>query len=205
MDPNKTIAETPGESPQEQPAQQLNGQLEEEYEPSLEEIADGEELSEDEASENMPEMAFSWEASEFVHHHKSPLWYMVLGIATLVLSGLAVWLGLWLEIGVFIVMAIAIMVYASKPPRTLLYELSSEGLHVDGRLYPFSYFRSFSVMADAEWHSIDLEPVKRLSPRVVVLFDTEDFDEIVGHLELHLPREDREPDVIERISRYVRF
>ena len=76
---------------------------------------------------------------------------------------------------------------------------------MDGRLYPFSYFRSFSVVADEEWHSIDLEPVKRLSPRVVVLFDTEDFDEIVGHLELHLPREDREPDVIERISRYVRF
>ena len=197
MDPNKTTAEIPDVSPQEHPAER--------YEPSLEEIADGQEQSEAEASEHMPEMAFSWEASEYVHHHKSNTWYIVLCLAVAMLIGLAIILKLWLEIGVFILMGIAIIVYARKPPRTLLYELSTEGLHVDGRLYPFSYFRSFSVVADTEWHSIDLEPVKRLSPRVVVLFDTEDFDDIIGHLELHLPREDREPDMIERISRYVRF
>jgi hypothetical protein len=152
-----------------------------------------------------PEMAFSWQASEFVHHHKSMMWYVGLSMAVMVMVVLAVWLHYWLEIGVFVIAGVAVMVYARKPPRTLLYELSNEGVHIDGKLYPFSVFRSFSVLPDEEWHSIDLEPAKRLNPRLVLLFDTPDLEQIVDHLELHLPREDREPDLIERITRYLRF
>jgi hypothetical protein len=152
-----------------------------------------------------PEMAFSWQASEYVHHHKSTGWYAALVGAVVALMAGAVLLKLWLYMAVFLIMGIAVMVYARKPPRTMMYELSSEGVHIDGKLFPFTVFRSFSVMPDEEWHSIDLEPAKPFNPRMVLLFNTEDFDEIVGHLELHLPRVDREPDVIERITRYVRF
>ena len=152
-----------------------------------------------------PEVAFSWEASEFVHNHKSPSWYGVLALLVAVLASLAVWLHLWLEIGVFLAMGAAVVVYARKPPRTLLYELSEEGVHIDGKLRPFTDFRSFGVMPDDEWHSIDLEPAKRFSPRTVLLFNSEDFEPIVSHLELHLPREDRDLDFIERLTRYVRF
>lgn len=152
-----------------------------------------------------PEVAFSWQASEYVHHHKSILWYATVVLVVLVLCGIAAWLRLWLEVGVFLVMGAAVFVYASKPPRTLLYELSSEGVHIDDKLYPFSELRSFSVIEDPEWHSIDLEPAKRFSPRVVLLFDPKHYDEIVGHLERHLPREDRELDFIEKFTRKVRF
>ena len=159
----------------------------------------------EEEADTEPEIAFSWEASEYVHNHKSATWYAALVAIVVVLAGLAVWLHLWLEIGVFIAMGGALAVYAHKPPRVMKYELSDEGVHIDGKLYPFAEFRSFGVIPDEEWHSIDLEPAKRLSIRRVILFDTKDFDEIVGHLELHLPREDRPLDMIERITRYVRF
>jgi hypothetical protein len=152
-----------------------------------------------------PEIAFSWQASEYVHHHKSKLWYVVLVGFFAGLAGIAIWLHLWLEIGVLAGAAGALAVYAHKPPRMMQYELSDQGVHIDGKLYSFMEFRSFGVIADEEWHSIDLEPVKRLSPRRVILFDSGDFDEIVSHLELHLPREDRALDLIERITRYVRF
>jgi hypothetical protein len=152
-----------------------------------------------------PEMAFSWQASEFVHHHKSMGWYAALIGVVAVLVGGAVILHLWLYIAVFLMMGIAVVVYARKPPRTMMYELSSDGVHIDGKLFPFSEFRSFGVMPDEEWHSIDLEPAKRFYPRMVLLFDTEDFDSIVGHLELHLPRVDRNLDIIESVTRYLRF
>ncbi|HVQ43441.1 MAG TPA: hypothetical protein VMT30_00530 [Candidatus Saccharimonadia bacterium] len=152
-----------------------------------------------------PEEPISWQASEFVHHHKSPLWYGVLGLIVFVLAAVAVWLHLWLEIGLFLAMGAAVVVYARKAPRTLLYELDGDGLTIDGKKYGFEDFRSFGVVEDTEWHSIDLEPSKRFSPRMVVLFDSSSLDEIVEHLERHLPRADREPDVIERITRYVRF
>ncbi len=163
------------------------------------------EADDDSSAESEPEVAFSWQASEYVHNHKSKAWYGALGLIVAVLAGLAAWLHLWLEVVVFIAMGGALAVYAHKPPRVMQYELSDQGVHIDGSLYPFAEFRSFGVIPDEEWHSIDLEPTKRLSPRRVILFDTVDFDEIVGHLELHLPREDRPLDVIERITRYVRF
>jgi hypothetical protein len=152
-----------------------------------------------------PEIAFSWQASEYVHHHKGTAWYGGLFAIIAVLIGVAAWLHSWLEIGVFIAMCGVIVVYARKPPRTLLYELSENGIQIDRKAYPFSEFRSFAVMRDDEWHSIDLEPTRRLSPRVVLLFDPEDFEVIVGHLEMHLPREDRDWDIIETITRYLRF
>ena len=175
-------------------------------EAQVEEVQEDTEVEEpEEGADTEPEMAFSWEASEYVHNHKSTMWYGVLGLIVAALSGLAILLHLWLEIGVFIAMGGALAVYAQKPPRVMRYELSDQGVHIDGALYPFGDFRSFGVIPDEEWHSIDLEPTKRFSPRRVILFDTEDFDEIVGHLELHLPREDRPLDIIERITRYVRF
>ena len=152
-----------------------------------------------------PEVAFSWQASEYVHHQKSARWYAALAAIVVALVVFAVVFHFWLEIGVFIVMGVALFIYASKPPRVMTYELSTEGIHVDGKLFPFSDFRSFSVVEDQDWHSIDLEPTKRFNPRMVLLFDPEDFDPIVSHLELHLPKVDRTPDMIERLTRYLRF
>jgi hypothetical protein len=86
-----------------------------------------------------------------------------------------------------------------------MYELTPKGISIDGKSYAYKEFRSFGVLSDVEWHTIDLEPTKRFSPRITVLFSDDDFDEIVGHLELHLPREDQRPDVIDRLSRYLRF
>lgn len=194
----------PNETANPEPEKELNQAAEAPVEETGE--AQGEEYAEEpEQSQSVPEMAYSWEASEFVHHHKSMLWYAVMWSAIIALAAIAVWLHLWLEIGVFVLMGIAILVYASKAPRTLLYELGPDGIHIDGKLYAYTAFRSFSVSQEPEWHSVDLEPVKRFSPRVVMLYDPEDYDPIVGHLEVHLPREDREPDMIEKITRAVRF
>jgi hypothetical protein len=168
--------------------------------------ADGQEInSEDAQGTTDTEVAFSWQASEFVQHHKGMGWYAILLLASAILIAVAAYLHSWLEIGVFIAVCAVVIVYARKPPRTLMYELSGQGIQIDGKMYAFTEFRSFAVMHDEEWQSIDLEPTKRLSPRVVMLFDPEDSDSIVGHLELHLPRHDREADLVERITRYLRF
>jgi hypothetical protein len=152
-----------------------------------------------------PEIAFRWQASEYVHNYKNVQWYGGLAAVVVALIGLAIWQHLWLEIGVFIAAGVAVLVYARKPPRMMMYELSAEGIHIDGRLHSFAEFRSFGVIPDIDWHTIDLEPTQRLRPRTALLFNTEDFDSIVGHLELHLPRADRQLDMIERISHYLRF
>jgi hypothetical protein len=151
------------------------------------------------------EASFAWQASEYIHHEKTLIWYVVLTIIFFALLAIAYFTKQWLSIGVFIVMAVAIVVYARKPPRTLTYELGNDGISVDGHLYPFDQFRTFAVLPDLSWHTIDLEPTRRFMPRLSILFETENFDEVVGHLSQYLPRVDRQPDAVERLTRYLRF
>jgi len=172
---------------------------------SLAEASDDTVTPDELETERTNEVAFSWQASEYVHHHKGPEWYAGLGGGLAVLILAAALLHLWVEIGLFAAMGAAVAVYAHKPPRTLTYELTPQGITIEGKQYPFTDFRSFGVVKDEGWHTIDLEPMKRLAPRLSVLFDPDNFDSIVGHLELHLPRADREPDPIEKLSRYLRF
>ena len=164
------------------------------------------ELDVDTATEDsLAEESYSWQASEYVHHHKGAGWYAVLAIIVVILLLVAIIFKLWLSIGVFLAMGAAIVVYAYKPPRVLTYQLDSKHIIIENKPYPFESFRSFGVLSDESWHTIDLEPAKRFMPRLTVLFSDEDFDNVVAHLEAHLPRADREPDMVERLSRYLRF
>lgn len=163
-------------------------------------------LNPDVVEDGVPdEASFAWQASEYIHHEKSMMWYGVLAVVFLAMLTIAYFTKQWLSIGVFIVMAVAIVVYARKPPRTLTYELSNDGISIDGHLYPFDQFRSFAVLPDLSWHTIDLEPTRRFMPRLSILFETENFDAVVGHLSEYLPRADRQPDAVERLTRYLRF
>ncbi len=159
----------------------------------------------EEQPEQPEQPPFTWQASEYVHHHKGVSWYMGLALLLAVLLGVAIIFKLWLSMGVFVAMGLAIAVYARKPPRLLDYSLSSSGIDISGKDYPYENFRSFSVITDVSWHTIDLEPTQRFMPRLSILFGDDNFDEIVAHLAQYLPRTDREPDFVERASRYFRF
>ncbi len=197
------------EQPEVQPAvEQELAELEQpqaDQEPAEAELGDDEVYEDEEDINPLANETFSWQASEYVHHHKGVGWYAGLFLLVAVLLLAAVVFKLWLSVGVFLAMGVAIAVYAHKPPRVLTYELDAKNITIEGKAYPFNTFRSFGVLSDESWHTIDLEPTKRFMPRLTVLFSDEDFDDIVAHLEAHLPRADREPDFVERLTRYLRF
>lgn len=148
---------------------------------------------------------FSWQASEYVHHPKGPMWYLSLVIILAGLTAAAVFTHEWLAIAVFVCMFLAVVVYGSRQPRTLNYSISQDGLQIEGKTYPFGNFSSFAVVEDVAWHSVDLEPTQRFMPRLTILLDDTHVDEIVNRLGSQLPRFDRRPDLIERAARYLRF
>lgn len=152
-----------------------------------------------------PGQSFSWQASEFIHHQKSAGWYMILGLITIVLVLAAVITRQWFSIAVFATMTAAVVVYASKEPRVLNYRLDNAGITIDGKPNPYSRFKSYSVLKEMGWHMIDLDPTQRFAPRVSIIFDSEDLDKITAILDTKMPRVDREPDWIERLTRSIRF
>jgi hypothetical protein len=149
--------------------------------------------------------SFSWQASEFIHHQKKTAWYVIFGVVVLALVGVAIVTQQWFSVAVFIAMAAALVVYASKEPRVLQYQLDGTGITIERKHYPFKQFRSYAVFNDVAWHSIDLDPTQRFQPRLTMLFESKDLDTITGLLDLHLAHVDRNPDLVEQITRRLKF
>lgn len=148
----------------------------------------------------------TWEASEYVMHHKSPLWFMGLGAITVALIAL-LWVTLQdiLAIAVLILTAVSLIVYAVRRPHTLQYSISDDDIIVGHREYSYDSFRSFSIIRDGGLYSVTLMPTKRFAPAVSMYFPDEHADTIMELLSRHLPHEERELDLIDRITRSLRF
>lgn len=159
------------------------------------------------SSPTEPEMQpISWEASEYIHHQKDVLWFFGLIVIAALLVALSVFLvRSWTFTALVVVMAIAVVVFALRPPRTLRYTISSQGLKIDEKIYSYHDFKAFGVLEEGPLYSIVLLPVKRFMPSVNIYFPQEYGEEIVDHLGNVLPMEDLQLDMIDTLVRKLRF
>ncbi|MDB5179843.1 MAG: hypothetical protein JWN12_475 [Candidatus Saccharibacteria bacterium] len=149
----------------------------------------------------------TWTAQEYVHIDKSPLWFVIFVIVVLGLISIDI---LFLKSYTFsvlvVVMAVAVIIYTRRPPRTLTYALSiQQGLYVGEHLYHLEEFKAFGLIKDGEHNSIMLIPRKRFSPGVSVYFPEEAGEEIVDILGKRLPMENLKLDIIDIVVRKLRL
>ena len=149
----------------------------------------------------------TWTAQEYVHIDKSPLWFVLFVVVVLGLISIDIFLlQSWTFSVLVIVMAVAVIIYTRRPPRTLTYALSAkQGLYVGEHLYTFDEFKTFGLVKDGEHNSILLIPTKRFSPGVSVYFPEEAGEQIVDILGQRLPMEELKLDVIDIIVRKLRL
>lgn len=147
-----------------------------------------------------------WQAHEYIHREKNSLWYVILGIIVIVFMTVALLLMHSITFAVLIpVMAVALVVYAQRPPHLIDYVLSRQGLHVNDRLYGFAEFKNFAVMHGDDEYSIMLVPIKRFKPGVTIYFPEEKGEAVVDVLASRLPMEEAHIDPIDRLIRKLRI
>ncbi len=180
-------AEAPNEAPEEQPIEQS---------PST-----------DQAPVDEADDPVRWTASEYIHVEKSPIWYILFVIVVLGLIAVDVFLlKSYTFSALVIVMAVALVIYSRRPPRTMQYTLSEQhGLYVGEHLHSFSEFKAFGLIKDGEHHSIMLIPTKRFAPGLSVYFPEEAGEEIVDILGARLPMKPLKLDLIDIIVRQLRL
>ncbi|HSX41087.1 MAG TPA: hypothetical protein VLF21_00395 [Candidatus Saccharimonadales bacterium] len=152
-----------------------------------------------------PEHSYSWQASEFIFHQKTNSWYVTLWLVTAAICLVLGLLAQWLAVAMVVVMALAVVVYSRKEPRTLGYAVDDHGVSVEGKVTAYKLFRSYSIHQDLSWQTIDLEPTQRFVPRLTLLCENENIEQIASILAQHLPRVQRSPDLVERLTRYLKF
>lgn len=149
----------------------------------------------------------SWTASEFIDHAKSINWYLTLGIIGLLGAvGVYFWTKDIISAIAIAIVALLFGIGAGRKPRVLPYEINESGVEIDGKLYHYSDFKTFSLIHDGgPFSSIQLMPLKRFAPPVSMYFSPEDEDKIATALSNYLPYEERKMDATDRLLRRIRF
>jgi len=148
----------------------------------------------------------TWEASEFVHHEKSGMWFLaLLAVAVVLLVVDYVVIQSWTFAILIVVMALAAAVITRRPPRTLTCSLSAKGIRIDQKLFSYHDFRAFGVVKESAFYSVRLIPHRRFMPMVSVFFPTELGEQIVDVLGSNLPMEKIEPDPVDKLVEKIRF
>ena len=147
-----------------------------------------------------------WTASEYIANSKNFMWYMGLAIAILLISAVIYILGRdWVSIMAVVLIGLSVGVFAAQEPKVLKYSVDSTGLNVGNKEYPFSLFKSFSVAQEGAFRSVSLKPLKRFMPPLSIHFDPDDEGKIIDTISLYLPYEEHEEDMVDNLSRRLRF
>lgn len=148
----------------------------------------------------------SWEAPEFIDHQRGSGWYLALFVITLALAA-----GVYLlakdtfATVIIVLLGIIVGVFATQKPSQAKYEISSDGLNINGKSYSFGNYKSFAIINEGKLSSVNLFPIKRLMPPLSAYFEPKDEKKITGILGDYLPYEDRQLDAVERLARRLRL
>ena len=170
-------------------------------------LAEPEYVAQTPVVDNMKDTPVTWTAQEYVHIDKSPIWFVLFVVIVLGFIAIDIFLlKSYTFSALVVVMAVAVVIYTRRPPRTLTYGLSArQGLYVGEKLYHFDEFKAFGLIPDGEHNSIMLIPTKRFAPGVSVYFPTEAGEQIVDILGQRLPMEDLKLDIIDIVVRKLRL
>lgn len=198
IQPQGSQTTPPTETPVEPPTESLNTAQDFSSEPS-------EPLATDLVPHD-PAAPVTWTASEFIAHQKSFGWYTILAVVIFALSGLAYLVTRdVITAGVIIICGILFGIYAGHQPRELDYVVDAQGLSIAGKHYSFEQFRSFAVMEEGAFVSINLLPLRRFAPGLTIYLSPQDEQAVADILAERLPREDRSHDPVDRLMRRIRF
>lgn len=150
--------------------------------------------------------AVSWQAVEFIEHPHGAAWYGALALVTAVLTA-AVYLLTrdYIATATIPIVGIIVGVFAGHKPDRVEYVITSSGLKIGQKNYPYRLFKSFSVLEEGELNSVNLFPLKRFMPPIAAYFKPAEQDKIVNALGEYLPYEERKMDSIDRLSRRLRL
>jgi hypothetical protein len=148
----------------------------------------------------------SWTASEFIAHDKDTRWYVWLGAWAVVVATVIYLITRdVISTAVVIVAALLLGFYGSRKPREIQYGVNAHVLSIGNRQYNLEDFRSFAILPEGAFSSIEFMPLKRFSPPISIYYAPDDEAAIVSLLSDQLPFEHRELGAVDRLMRRIRF
>ena len=152
------------------------------------------------------EPTVTWTASEYITHQKTLGWYALLALAAAALAAIA-WLvtrDVFATVTVLVGLLL-LAVYASRKPREQSYRLDGAGITIGNRVYGYQEFRSFAIVPEGAFLSVEFTPLKRFAMYTTIYFDPRDADRIVDVLSQFLPMDEPHANLADSLMRRIHF
>ncbi len=141
----------------------------------------------------------TWEAYDHYHEEKGSDWYWIVSIITISLTIVTIILGNIL-LGILIAVAGSVlMLVSTKQPEVVPYAVTTRGVRIAGRLYPYTTLESYFILEEDEAMPMLLVKSERwLMPLLTIPLPTEYLDEVEELLASRLPEEPMEEPIVHR-------
>ncbi len=148
-----------------------------------------------------------WKAAEYEFIPKSTNWHTGVGIATLVLVGIALWQQNFFFAIFILIAGIMVVILGNRHPEVVEFVLNEDGCYVGGVIsYPFEKLEGFSIRERP--HRSDELILKRktaLNQLVHIPIEPEMISKVRSFLEEYLPEEEHSPSILESITDILGF
>ena len=152
------------------------------------------------------DQTITWNASEFIGHEKTTGWYLALIVITVLFAAAMYFLTKDLvTVTVIIVGGILLGIFGTHRPNQLEYALTKQDIRIGAKRYPYDEFQFFIVTPASAYPEITLIPLKRFMPPLSLRYPSADESKVLDVLAQHLPSEERRPDLIDSLMRFIHF
>lgn len=149
---------------------------------------------------------FYWQAVEFESHDKPGNWLLYVVLIGVVLTGIFLFMRLWLGAGVVVAACFALYSQSSSHGKKRSYAIYDQGVTVDNKVYTFDQFKSFWMFPYQDRIIVRFEQLKRLALPIEMPIGDENPEQVRLFLSKHLPEaEDRGEDISDTINRWIKF
>jgi hypothetical protein len=149
----------------------------------------------------------SWEASEFVHHAKNPLWYIGFAVLAGALIVYGIFSGSLITIIMFALIVALAFVYAHRKPRTMNHDLTLTGIILGDTMYPYKSIRKFWIIYEPpQVKTLNIETGSYLNSHVTIQLGDQDPVAVKMFLKNYLIEDlNREESFVDIIARRLRL
>lgn len=150
--------------------------------------------------------SITWEAPEHHHTEKTGEWYTALGIICLAGAAAAFMVGNGLFGILILLIGITVTITSLRAPEVITFSVSSRGIRVDERLYPFTSLESYYIdEEDPKGPQLLLKGERLMMPLIVIPLPADEVDEIEDIIRDRLPEERLEEPFFSKLLEFFGF
>ncbi|HBT81136.1 hypothetical protein A2757_02440 [Candidatus Giovannonibacteria bacterium RIFCSPHIGHO2_01_FULL_48_47] len=148
----------------------------------------------------------SWEAPEHELREKTPDWYWAVGIIAFGFLILAILLKNFLFAILVLLGGFTVAMYGVKQPKIVNFAITSRGIKVEDKLYPYDNLQFFWINYDPPHvRELYLISKKTFQPQISIPLGQADPNEVREHLIKFLEEKEIEESLFDTIARFFRF